>query len=68
MREVLRSKTLSQAHSVHAALEAAGIDSVVEGEHSVAIVGGEVSVQVVNDADLESALAVLSQLETRRRP
>ena len=64
MIELLRAQTLSEAYGLQAALAAAGVAAVVQGEHSIGIIGGGVSVRLVNDADADKARAVLGDFRT----
>lgn len=62
MKEILRTQFLSQAYSLRAALEAAGIGAAVNGEFSVGTIGGGVSVVVFRDEDVPAARKVLAEL------
>lgn len=62
MKVVLRSQSLSQAYSLDAALNAAGIAAMVQGEHSIAIVGGGVTVVVLDDQDFAKAHSIMTEL------
>ncbi len=62
MKEVLRTVSLSLAYSAHTALEAAGIESVIQGENLIGTTAQGASVMVVNDDDLEEAQQVLADL------
>jgi len=63
MKEILRTQNLSHAHLLRAALEAAGIDALVDGDHAGAIFDGGVSVVVLDDADASRALSIVADLE-----
>lgn len=60
MKEVIRTVSLSLAYSIHTALEAAGIESVVQGENLIGTTAQGASVLVVHDEDFEPAREVLS--------
>ncbi len=66
MLEVLRTTSLSQAEALQVALDAAGIEAVISNVQAVGIIGGGVTVHVVNDGDVERALAVKASLEATR--
>ena len=63
MNVVLRTQSLSEAYALRAALEAAGIPSAVNGEHSLGTIGGGLSVVVLRDADVEAAREVVRAAE-----
>jgi len=67
MREVLRTHSLSWAHSIRLALEAEGIEAVIQDENSLGYVGlaGELRIAVVDTADAERAQEVIAGLERR---
>lgn len=62
MKEVIRTISLSLAYSVHTALEAAGIESVVQGQNLIGTTAQGASVLVVHDEDFEPAQEILSDL------
>ena len=63
MKEILRTRNLSHAHLLRAALEAAGIDALVDGDHAGAIFDGGVSVVVLHDTDAARALDIIADFE-----
>jgi len=62
MKEVLRTQSLSEAYALHTALQAVGIDSVVNGEYSLGTIAGGLTVVVLEDADVGAARGVLAGL------
>ncbi len=64
MREVLRSSTVTQAHAARLALEAAGIEAVVQGESLSGVFGTPFAVSVINDDDVPQARQVLEAMDT----
>ena len=65
MKEMIRTVSLSLAYSAHAALEAAGIESVVQGENLIGTTAQGASVLVLHDDDFERAREILSDLTAR---
>jgi hypothetical protein len=63
MREVLRSSTVTQAHAARLALEAAGIDAVVQGESLSGVFGTPFAVSVIHDDDVAQAREVLESMD-----
>jgi len=64
VKEVLRTQDLGHALLLRIALEAAGIEAVVQGYMAATHMGaGGVSLHV-HDADLARALEVVSEVET----
>jgi len=68
MKEILSTRSLSQAYALRTALEAAGIDAVVNGEHSLGTIAGGLSVVVLQDGDLEPARRILAGLAEAESP
>ena len=62
MKTLIKCYTLTQAESVKMALEAADIDSVVQGRSLIGMAGNHYTVAVSND-DVERAKQVLAELE-----
>ena len=62
MKEILSTRSLSHAYALQSALEAAGIEAVVNGEHSLGTIGGGLSVVVLQDDEVEAAREVLAGL------
>lgn len=64
MKQVLQTTSLSWAHSVHLALEGAGIEAVLLDEAGRGVVGGvgAFRVAVVNDDDIAAAGRVIKEL------
>ena len=60
MIELLRTPVLSDAYALQVALKAAGIEAAVQGEHTIGIIGGGVTV-AVNEVDAAKAKAVLAE-------
>ena len=63
MIEVLRTPSLSVAHSARLALGGAGIEAVVQGETLSGVFGAPFSVAILDEADLEEARLVLKDLD-----
>jgi len=62
MKTVLKSYTLTQVETFKMALDAAGIDAIVQGRTLVGMAGNPYTV-AVRDEDVEAARAVLAELE-----
>lgn len=62
MKTILKSYTLTQVETVKMALDAAGIDAVVQGRSLIGIDGRPYSV-AVRDEDVDAAKSVLAELE-----
>lgn len=63
MREVLRSSTVTQAHAARLALEAAGIEAVVQGESLSGVFGTPFTVSVLDDALVAQARDVIETMD-----
>jgi hypothetical protein len=59
MKTLATFADLAQAHALRVALEGQDIPAVVQGEHSVGIIAGGVTVAILNDADSDRAQGVL---------
>lgn len=66
MKEILRSWTLSEVHSLRLALSAANITTVIRGEELGGVLGNPFSLWVVRDEELPSAREILRELEAGR--
>lgn len=62
MKTILKSYTLTQVETVKMALDAAGIDAVVQGRSLIGIDGRPYSV-AVRDEDVDAAKSVIAELE-----
>jgi len=64
LKNLLQTHSVSWAQSVKLTLQSEGIDAVVLDEHAPGYMGfaGRVRVAVMNDADLERAQSILSQM------
>jgi|SRR5438034_3709428 len=63
MTEILRTNSLTRAVTLQTALQAAGIEAAVQGEHALGIVGGGVSVVVIDDRTVERARIILREID-----
>ncbi len=63
MKEILRASSHGEAEVLKVELQANGIDAVIRGDLTLGIVGGGLSVWVVNDADEQRAIQIMKALE-----
>ena len=63
MREVLRSSTATHAHAARLALEAAGIEAVVQGESLSGVFGTPFTVSVLDDERVAQAREVIASMD-----
>ena len=64
MQEILRTNSLTQAVTLQTALQAAGIEAALRGEHALGIAGGGVSVVVLDDRATDRARAILLEIDS----
>ena len=64
MTEIFRTNSLAQAVALQTALQAAGIDAALQGEHSLGITGNGVAVVVLDDRAVNRARLVLRKMDT----
>jgi hypothetical protein len=63
MKEILRASSHGEAEVLKVELQANGIDAVIRGDLTLGIVGGGLSVWVVNDEDEQRAIQIMKALE-----
>ncbi len=63
MKEILRANSHGEAEVLKVELQANGIDAVIRGDLTLGIVGGGLSVWVVNDEDEQRAIQIMKALE-----
>ncbi len=63
MKEILRASSHGEAEVLKIELQANGIDAVIRGDLTLGIVGGGLSVWVVNDEDEQRAIQIMKALE-----
>ena len=63
MKEILRANSHGEAEILKAELQANSIDAVIRGDLTLGIVGGGLSVWVINDEDEQRAIQIMNALE-----
>ncbi len=63
MKEILRANSHGEAEVLKVELQANGIDAVIRGDLTLGIVGGGLSVWVINDEDEQRAIQIMKALE-----
>ena len=63
MKEILRAGAHGEAELLKVELQASGIDAVIRGDLTLGIVGGGLSVWVVDDEDEQRAIQIMKAFE-----